>query len=132
MPLKLSLRPGERFVLNGAVVENGDRRSTLVLQNRAAILRERDIMQVDDADTPARRIYFPIMMMYLEDENKQEHYDEFVRYMTEFIDAVFNQDILQKCIEINNNVASQEFYKALSGCRELIHYENVRLRNSHS
>jgi flagellar protein FlbT len=35
MPLKLSLKPGEKFVLNGAVVQNGDRRSVLVLQNKA-------------------------------------------------------------------------------------------------
>ena len=39
MPLKLSLKPGERFVLNGAVVQNGDRRGTLILQNKASVLR---------------------------------------------------------------------------------------------
>jgi hypothetical protein len=65
MPLKLSLKPGERFVLNGAVVENGDRRATLILQNKASVLREKDIMQEHEADTPAKRIYFPVMMMYL-------------------------------------------------------------------
>ena len=46
MPLKLSLKPGEKFVINGAVVANGDKRSTLVVQNQAAILREKDILQV--------------------------------------------------------------------------------------
>lgn len=66
MPLKLSLKPGEKFVLNGAVVMNGDRRATLVLQNKASVLREKDIMQPDDVSSPARRIYFPVMMMYLE------------------------------------------------------------------
>ncbi len=29
MPLKLSLKPGERFVLNGAVLANGDKRTSL-------------------------------------------------------------------------------------------------------
>ncbi|MBX9746498.1 MAG: flagellar biosynthesis repressor FlbT, partial [Hyphomonadaceae bacterium] len=61
MPLKLSLRPGEKFVVNGAVVQNGDRRAALVLQNKASVLREKDIMQAEEADTPAKRIYFPIM-----------------------------------------------------------------------
>ena len=67
MPLKLSLRPGEKFVVNGAVVQNGDRRAALVLQNKASVLREKDIMQPDDAETPAKRIYFPIMLMYLDE-----------------------------------------------------------------
>ena len=49
MPLKLSLKPGEKFVLNGAVVQNGDRRSSLLLQNKASVLREKDIMQADEA-----------------------------------------------------------------------------------
>ena len=72
MPLKLSLKPGERFVLNGAVVQNGDRRGVLVLQNKASVLREKDIMQEDEATTPARRVYFPVMM-YL-DENEASQY----------------------------------------------------------
>jgi len=66
MPLKLSLKPGEKFVLNGAVLTNGDKRATLIVQNKACLLREKDIMQPDEATTPARRIYLPIMMMYLD------------------------------------------------------------------
>ena len=45
MPLKLSLKPGETFVVNGAVVRNGERRGILLLENRARVLREKDIMQ---------------------------------------------------------------------------------------
>jgi len=98
MPLKLSLKPGERFVLNGAVVENGDRRATLMLQNKASVLREKDIMQEQDADTPAKRIYFPVMMMYLSSSSADGLYDAFVVRMTEFMGAVTNPDILQQCV----------------------------------
>src|ERR1044071_9928853 len=85
LPLKLSLKPGERFVLNGAVVQNGDRRAVMVLQNKASVLREKDIMQAEEANTPARRIYFPVMMVYLDEGNADRFYDEFVRRMTEFM-----------------------------------------------
>ena len=68
MPLKLSLKPGERFVLNGAVLANGDRRANLIIQSKASILREKDILQQEDANTPAKRISFPVMMMYLDPE----------------------------------------------------------------
>jgi flagellar protein FlbT len=67
LALKLSLRPGEKFVLNGAVVQNGDRRASLLLQNKASVLREKDIMQAEDVTSPARHVYFPVMMMYLDE-----------------------------------------------------------------
>jgi flagellar protein FlbT len=127
MPLKLSLKPGERFVLNGAVVENGDRRATLVLQNKASVLREKDIMQEHEVDSPAKRIYFPVMMMYLSSRAEKDVYDEFVRRMTEFMGAISNPDILSECVSISRDVMSAEYYKALLRCRKLIAYEAERM-----
>ena len=65
MPLKLSLKPGETFVVNGAVVRNGDRRGVLLLETQARVLREKDILRPADAVTPAGRAYFAVMQMYL-------------------------------------------------------------------
>lgn len=127
MPLKLSLKPGERFVLNGAVVENGDRRATLVLQNKASVLREKDIMQEDEVDTPAKRIYFPVMMMYLSSSTSDGVYDQFVLRMTEFMGAISNQDVLNDCVTISRDVMAGEYYKALLRARKLIAYEADRL-----
>jgi flagellar protein FlbT len=127
MPLKLSLKPGERFVLNGAVVENGDRRATLILQNKASVLREKDIMQEHEADTPAKRIYFPVMMMYLSSSSADGVYDQFVLRMTEFMGAISNPEILSECVTISKDVMGGEFYKALLRCRKLIAYEAERL-----
>src|ERR1700748_3744217 len=93
MPLKLSLKPGEKFVLNGAVLANGDKRTSLVLQNKACVLREKDILQEDEAITPARRIYFPVMMMYLDGENTENYYNDFALRMTEFMSAVQNRSV---------------------------------------
>jgi len=123
MPLKLSLKPGEKFVLNGAVVENGDRRATLVLQNKASVLREKDIMQEHEVDTPAKRIYFPVMMMYLSSTSQDGLYDEFVLRMTEFMNAVGSSEILSECVSVSREVMASEFYKALLRCRKLIQYE---------
>ena len=129
MPLKLSLKPGEKFVLNGAVVQNGDRRSALLLQNKASVLREKDIMQVDEAVTPARRIYFPVMMMYLDQVEGQCFHDEFIQRLSEFMGAVGNPDILTDCVNISRHVMIKEYYKALMLCRKLIEYEDERLGN---
>ena len=129
MPLKLSLKPGEKFVLNGAVVQNGDRRSVLVLQNKASVLREKDIMQQDDANTPARRIYFPVMMMYLDENSADRYYDEFVRRLTEFMGVINNPDVLADCVNISKHCMSREYYKALMLCRKIMDYEDERLGN---
>ena len=132
MPLKLSLKPGEKFVLNGAVVQNGDRRGVLVLQNKASVLREKDIMQQEEANSPARRIYFPVMMMYLDESGAQTYYHEFAQRLTEFMGAISNPKVLMDCVDISKLCLSGEYYKALMLCRRLIEYEDERLGNVRS
>lgn len=127
MALKLSLKPGEKFVLNGAVVQNGDRRSSLLLQNKASVLREKDIMQEDEVTSPARRVYFPVMMMYLEEAGAQRYYDEFARRLAEFMGVIANPAILADCVSISRHVMAREYYKALMLSRKLIEYEDERL-----
>ena len=127
MPLKLSLKPGEKFVLNGAVLANGDKRTSLVIQNKACVLREKDIMQPEGANTPARRIYLAIMMMYLDGEASEEPYNEFALRMTDFMGAISTPDILAACVDISRDVAQGSYYKALIACRKLFDLEQERL-----
>src|SRR5438045_6713570 len=129
MPLKLSLKPGERFVLNGAVVQNGDRRSSLILQNKASVLREKDIMQEEQVTSPSRRIYFPVMMMYLDEAGASRYYDEFVRRLSEFMGVVSNPDVLADCVNVSKHCLAREYYKALMLCRKIMDYEDERLGN---
>ena len=127
MPLKLSLKPGEKFVLNGAVLANGDKRTSLVIQNKACVLREKDIMQIEDANTPARRIYFPIMMMYLDAETADTYYSQFAVRMTEFMQAISDRRALALCVDISKDVMNGSYYKALVQCRTLFEFEQERL-----
>jgi flagellar biosynthesis repressor protein FlbT len=129
VPLKLSLKPGEKFVLNGAVVQNGDRRGVLLLQNKASVLREKDIMQADEVKTPARHIYFPVMMMYLDEAGAPKYYDEFALRLGEFMGVIRNPEILMDCVNISKHTMAREYYKALMLCRKLIEYEDERLGN---
>lgn len=127
MPLKLSLKPGEKFVLNGAVLANGDKRTSLVIQNKACVLREKDILQPEDANTPARRIYFPIMMMYLDTDAADTYYSQFALRMTEFMEAIKDRNALAACVDISKDVMTGAYYKALVKCRELFEFEQERL-----
>lgn len=124
MPLKLSLKPHEKFVVNGAVLQNGDRRGVLLLQNKASVLREKDIMQPEEANTPAKRIYFPVMMMYLDGgAPRGTNYDQFVLRTTEFMGAISNPDMLHECVALSKDVMGGDYYRALGRCRKLIAYE---------
>ncbi len=127
MALKLTLKPHEKAVINGAVVTNGDRRATLSIENHANLLRESDIMHPEDAVTPAARIYLPVMMMIMDQGETQMHFAEFERRLQEFAGAVTDIDALQLCAKIGAKVANGQHYKALSLCRALMEFEKTRL-----
>lgn len=127
MALKIALKPGEKFVVNGAVIKNGDRRASLVLQNKVSILREKDILQEDEATTPARRIYFSVMLMYLDEANFGGYYDDFVIRMTDFMKAIEDPEMTTMCLAISRDVMNKNFYRALTMCRKMFPMEEERL-----
>lgn len=127
MALKLTLKPGEKFVVNGAVIANCDRRTSLVIQNKVSILRERDIVKQEEATTPARRIYFPIMLCYMDPDNAEEYLPEFMQRMTEFLNVIEAPEARKRCVEISKDVMTQNYYKALTACRKLFEFEKERL-----
>ena len=129
MPLKVTLKPRERFVLNGGVLVNGDRRTDLIIENQVSLLRERDVLQADQADTPVRRIYFAIMMMYLDEALDSPFYQEFSDRITEFMCAVRSRDVLEKCHGILDDVHEKRFYSVLMTCKTLLPFEKERLEH---
>ena len=129
MPLKLTLKPREKFVLNGGVLINGDRRSDLIVENQVSLLRERDVLQPDEADTPMKRIYFTIMMMYLDGGLEGDYYDQFTNLMTDFMCAVTTKEVVEKCHCILDDVHEQRFYTAMMMSKSLLPFEKERLEN---
>ena len=127
MPLKLTLKPHERFVLNGGVLMNGDRRSDLIVENQVSLLRERDVLKADEADTPMKRIYFTIMMMYMDGGLEGDYYDQFSELMTDFMCAVTTKGVVEKCHRILNDVHEQRFYTAMMMSKSLLPFEKERL-----
>ena len=127
MALKLSLKPDEKLVINGAVIANADRRATLIVHNKASILREKDILQEEDINTPAKRIYFPIMLMYMDQGDTDKYYEEFVLRMTEFMNAISTPSAVDNCVKISRDVMDRNFYRALINCKKLIAFEQERI-----
>ncbi|VAX05008.1 Flagellum biosynthesis repressor protein FlbT [hydrothermal vent metagenome] len=127
MALKISLKPGEKIVVNGAVIVNGDRRSTLILQNKVSLLREKDILLAEDVDTPVKHIYFPIMLMYMDEKGFNKYHEQFVLRMTEFLSVIEDPIAKALCVAISKDVMDSEFYRALLKCKKMFEYESERL-----
>ena len=65
MALKVELKPGERVIIGDCVVTNADQRTRLIIEGETPILREKDILTAETANTPAKRIYLAVQLMYL-------------------------------------------------------------------
>lgn len=120
MPLKLSLKPGETFVVNGAVVRNGDRRGVLLLENQARVLREKDILHPRDATTPVARAYFSVMQMYLLGEADGPAYAQTAESLAALLASCNGEDDRAAVLDISADVACSNLYRALSRCRRLL------------
>src|SRR5436305_15081389 len=80
MPLTIRLRPGERLIVNGAVLRNGSPRAVaLEVLNKVTTLHERDLILPEQADTALKQLYLQIQMMHLEPENHDVYYKPFVQ-----------------------------------------------------
>ncbi len=124
MPLKVNIKPGDKFVVNGAVMVAGNKGASLVLQNEATILLGKDIMQEDDAKTPAKRIYFTILLMYLDDQDRKKYYPMFMKLIEDFMEATTFNEVRKTLLHIVQDVNAGKYYRALKTCKALINYES--------
>ncbi len=129
MPLKIELRPGERIIIGSSVITNGDNRARLFVDGDAPILREKDILTSETANSPAKRIYLAVQLMYLggDIEDQRELYFQLV---SEFIQAA--PSTLTLIDNINNKILTNSLYAALKEAKNLMRYEEELLRNVQS
>ncbi len=128
MPLKLDLRPHEKLFIGGAVIVNGDSRCQLAVLNDVPVLREKDILRDETADTPCKRIYLAVQLMYMDDHNLARYhqlYWEQVRAVVEV--APSTSEFIAR---ISEAVLSTRYYQALKVARELISYEQELISNA--
>ena len=65
MPLRVELKPFERIVIGQSVITNSETRATFLIDGEVPILREKDILTAETANTPVKRIYLCVQQMYL-------------------------------------------------------------------
>ena len=125
MPLRVELKPGERIIIGQSVITNSDTRTAFLIDGDAPILREKDILTSDTANTPVKRIYLCVQMMYLENDIPG-YQDLYLGFMKELMEAVPSfRDQLES---VSNLILSGALYKALRELRVLMKREDDLLR----
>ena len=128
MALKISLKPNEKMILGGAVIKNGPHPSVFFIENNVLVLRERDIITEELADTPCKRIYFTVQLMYLDVENLANYHSVYWRRVGELTDAV--KTMRPFVAEMNEYILASEYYKALKISKKMIAYEKELLHHA--
>jgi flagellar protein FlbT len=127
MSLKVELKPGEKLLIGNCVVTNSDQRTRIFIDGRAPILREKDILTAETADSPAKRIYLAVQLMYINEDVAGLRKDYF-QLINDIVRAA--PSTVPIVDEINNEILTGSLYKALKAAKKLIQYEQDLLSNA--
>jgi flagellar protein FlbT len=122
MPLRVELKPFERIVIGESVIINSGTRSCFLIDGEAPILREKDTVTAETANTPARRLYLCVQTMYLKNDaaRYREPYLGLSAALREADPAAS-----ELIAAIDSHVSAGSLYKALKDIRKLMKREEA-------
>lgn len=123
--LVLKLAPKERVLINGAVIENGDRRSRLSIMTRDAhILRLRDAIHPEEATTPVRRVCYAAQLILSGDSDPQSARLPLLRRIEELSQVFTDPDSRASLAEATQALIDDHHYRCLKALRTLLPRED--------
>jgi flagellar protein FlbT len=128
MPLHIELKPGEKIFLGGAVIENGETRCQLTVLNDVPVLREKDIISESEADSPCKRAYLAVQLMYMDPVNLAKYHQHYWVLAKEILAAA--PSTVGHLDEISGYILDGAYYQALKVGRQLIQYEQELIANA--
>lgn len=126
MPLIIDLKPGEKFIVNGAVVENASSNTKIRILNDCSILRQKEILADSDCVTPASRVYFALQCAYIFETHRDKHIEAFRDYLKGYAEACPSAASL--CASIGQAVDDGQYYHGLRLTRDLLKHESQVLQ----
>ncbi len=120
MALKVELKPFERIIIGQSLVTNSDTRTRLMIAGEAPILREKDILTAETANTPVKRLYLCVQMMYLENDIPK-YQDLYVGFVKDLLEAV--PSFRQSIETASKLIVSGSLYNSLKEIQKLIKRE---------
>ena len=122
MALKIILKPGERIIIGEAVISNGNNQAcSLIIENKVPVLRQKNILKENNANTIGQKIYFTIQLMYIDDNNLVEYHEMYWKLVSDIVQTV--PKVLKIIDNISENILGGHYYQALKFAKQLVNYE---------
>jgi len=119
--LVLKLAPKERVLVNGAVIENGDRRSRLsIVTPDASILRLKDAIHPEEATTPVRRVCYAVQLVLSGDSDPRNANLPLLRHIEELSQVFLDPDSRASLSEATDALVNSQHYQCLKALRSLL------------
>jgi len=125
LPLLIDLKPGEKVIINGAVLENAGANTKLRVHNESNILRQKEILTDQDVQTPASRVYFCLQCAYIFPDRRDHYLELYNQFLAEYLGAC--PSAIDIGNEIHADVMAGHYYKALKASRKLLRHESELL-----
>jgi len=126
--LVLKLSPKERLLINGAVLENGPRRSRLsVVTPNANILRLKDALHPEDTKTPVRRVCYIAQLVLSGDITRQQALPQLTLGISQLKQVLPSGRCFEALNTAHEAAQSGQFYQCLKALRQLISVEDTLL-----
>jgi flagellar protein FlbT len=125
--LVLKIAPGERFIVNGATLENGDKPARIrIIEANARVLRCRDAMRPEEVNTPVKRIYFAIQLLITGDLNEADALPAIDAECCQLLDIFkpFGPDLIPT---LRSMISRGNHYSALCHLRQILALEEQLL-----
>ncbi len=123
--LIIRLKPHEKCLINGAVIENGDRRvSFRVRSSNVNVLRLRDAMHPDDANTPVKRLYYISQLALTGDMGEREAEDKLVSGLDSLAEALPEKFCGALIQEARVRARAQQFFQVMRHLKDLMPHED--------
>jgi flagellar protein FlbT len=120
MPLRVELKPFERIIIGETVIINSGTRTSFLIDGEAPILREKDTVTAETANTPVKRLYLCVQMMYLKNDIPR-YRASYLGFIKDLRDAVpGSRDLIEA---VNIHISAGALYKALKEIRKLMKRE---------
>ncbi|NTW66487.1 MAG: flagellar protein FlbT, partial [Nitrospirae bacterium] len=114
-------------IIGGAVIHNGSKASEFIVENTVPILREKDILSEHNADTPCKRIYLAIQLMYIDEKKLTEYHHAYWSLVRDVVAAA--PSTLPLIDQISEQILGGKYYQAIKLAKNLIEYEQEVVNN---
>ncbi len=125
--LVLKLKPHEKVLLNGVVVQNGDRAAKLRIRTQnVSILRTRDALQPEEANTPLKRIYYVAQLALAGEADEDEARSQITQGLDQ-VAPIFRGEAREQIDRARQGIDEGKFFVVMRAMKSLFAMEAALL-----